>query len=64
MYRSSKLNEQRVNILRNDEDSFDHIAELKSIGKDSISNYLPPIYLTEIVRNFNFYSNNNLHIRK
>lgn len=51
MYRSSKLNEERVKALSNEEDSFEYISQLKSTGKESINDYLPPIYLTEIVRN-------------
>lgn len=46
MYRSSKLNEERVHTLKTAcNDSFDYndaIAE-----KDSIKNYLPPSYLDD-----------------
>ena len=54
MYRSSKLNEQRVNIMRTN-------SPLPNVndneGKESIIRYLPPINLNEVsLKNF-FYGN-------
>lgn len=46
MYRSSRMNEERVNTLKAMEGSFGYLNEMH--GKDSIVKYLPPINLNEV----------------
>ena len=47
MYRSSKLNEERVNTLRTNEELFQYYND-KMNGKDSITNYLPTEFFIQV----------------